>query len=289
MSNVQGKYWCFTVNNYSDAEYTSLSELVSGGDASYIVIGKESGESGTPHLQGYVEFPRKKRLGGVKRLGGLQRAHLERRRGTAVEAADYCKKDGQFIELGEISTPEQGKRSDLAAIKSMLDDGASMAELAEEHFGDWCRYRKSFSAYRNLQAKKVARDVSVYVFSGPPGVGKTRIIFEHEPDLFICPDESLKWFDGYAGEEAILIDDYRGEGNPSFFLRLLDRYPVQLPIKGGFVPLNACRIYITTNQRPPWEHPNPQAVTRRIKSVTQMSTALDFEDRGAVEEVWNAK
>ncbi len=61
----------------------------------YIVIGKEVGENGTPHLQGFVQMKVRKRTNPMKEIIG-QRAHLEKRRGKPEQAADYCKKDGNW-------------------------------------------------------------------------------------------------------------------------------------------------------------------------------------------------
>ena len=81
---IQSKRWCFTLNNYTEEEYNELKEV----DCKYIVIGKGVGESGTPHLQGFVIFSNTKRLAAVKRING--RAHWEKARGTSEQAADYC-------------------------------------------------------------------------------------------------------------------------------------------------------------------------------------------------------
>lgn len=57
----------------------------------FIIWGDEIGESGTPHLQGYIEFFKRQRHRRVCRiLGG--RAHVERRHGTAEQAITYCRK-----------------------------------------------------------------------------------------------------------------------------------------------------------------------------------------------------
>lgn len=288
MSN-RGRYWCFTLNNYTEEELQDVRRIEeSNEDVTYVCFGREVAESGTPHLQGYLEFKQKIRLGGVRRLRGMGRAHLELRRGTQDQAIDYCKKDGRFEEFGVRFESRRGARSDLDQIKELLDGGATEEKIAESHFGSWVRYRKSFAAYRGLKFKRMAREVNVYAIWGLPGVGKTRIIFEKEKDLFIVSDPSLKWFDGYDGEESILIDDYRGGADGSFLLRLLDRYPLQLPIKGSYVPLQATKIFITSNMPPPWDHNDIEgALSRRIKSVTKISLPIDFEDRDTVETYIN--
>lgn len=98
---VQTKHYVFTINNYSDGDVSRLRELAE--QASYLIFGRETGTNGTPHLQGYVCFNKVQTFNQAKTLIG-RHAHLERKRGTALEAAEYCKKDGDFEEFGTIST-----------------------------------------------------------------------------------------------------------------------------------------------------------------------------------------
>jgi len=107
----KAKRWCFTLNNYIDGEVGLLSDILESDHVSYGIYGKETGENGTPHLQGYVIFAQEKRLTQVKALLGA-RYHLEVSRGTPKEASDYCKKDGNFNEYGTCpasAAKKQGK------------------------------------------------------------------------------------------------------------------------------------------------------------------------------------
>jgi len=81
------KRWCFTLNNYTEEHISSLVPLLSE-LVSEAVVSKEVGESGTPHLQGYLKFKVKKR---PKAL--LPTAHWEKARGTSLENYHYCTKE----------------------------------------------------------------------------------------------------------------------------------------------------------------------------------------------------
>lgn len=114
------KNWCFTINNYDEDTMERFEELAPriGGDILYIIIGKETGESGTPHLQGLIQLRTKKRLQQVKDLiGGV--GHLEVMRGTSTQASWYCKKENDYKEWGVLTT--QGIR-DQIYYRIMIND-----------------------------------------------------------------------------------------------------------------------------------------------------------------------
>ena len=95
---VQTRHWCFTVNNWTTDDDDKLKSL--GPNVSYLCYGYEEGDSGTPHLQGYIVFPKVKRMREAKGTIGINHVHLEPKRGTPKEASDYCKKDGCYQEFG---------------------------------------------------------------------------------------------------------------------------------------------------------------------------------------------
>lgn len=55
------------------------------------------------------------------------------------------------------------------------------------------------------------------------------------------------WWDGYDGQETVLLDDYTGWLPMAVLLRLLDRYPMTGQVKGGQTWLRMKTIIITSN------------------------------------------
>jgi len=94
-----GKYrsWCWTINNYGQSDIDRLDALFAGDTVEYMVFGKECGESGTPHLQGLVVFKSRKTFNSVRDLMPFG-THIECMKGTYSQAADYCKKEGDYKE-----------------------------------------------------------------------------------------------------------------------------------------------------------------------------------------------
>jgi len=83
------KKWAFTYNNWSESE---LAPILKSFDrlAKKYVIGKEVGEQGTPHLQGYVEFIKKERpLECIKSI----KIHWEKAKGDEKQNFNYCTKE----------------------------------------------------------------------------------------------------------------------------------------------------------------------------------------------------
>lgn len=127
----KAKRWCFTLNNYTEEELQNILHLGDRPYCQYLIVGKEVGEQGTPHLQGYVIFNSDKRLSQVKTHLGCNRVHCEVSRGTPQEAADYCKKDGDFSEYGTCPagrrSPKQGKWESLVEYIEGLSEAGEPA------------------------------------------------------------------------------------------------------------------------------------------------------------------
>lgn len=212
----------------------------------YLIIGKEVGESGTPHLQGFVTFKEHQRLSAVKKLHPT--AHWEIAKGTSQQAAEYCKKDGDYEEFGQV--PRQGKRTDLDAAAAMIKEGESLKRVAEEHPTVMIKYHKGISALKSiLSDSRETDDVRGIWLFGPPGSGKSHLA-RSLGEVFIKPQN--KWWDGYANEEIVLIDDFdKGGKCLGHYLKLwADRYKTTGEIKGATVSLNHRWLVITSNYEP---------------------------------------
>lgn len=219
INGQRSKYWCATVNNYSPEEKENLNALQE--DMQYLVVGYETGEAGTPHLQVYVEFKKRKTLTAVKQVPGFERAHLETRRGTSEEASDYSKKDGEFVEFGELSKSKQGKRSDLDAAFARLDEGATDREMWMEFPDLMLRYDKAFKRARIMRqdvadlTDRTLEDFNVnleidwsksQLIWGPSGIGKTELAKALLPRaLFVSHMDELTGFN--EEYDGIIFDD----------------------------------------------------------------------------------
>lgn len=95
--------WCFTLNNWTEEEYSSIVPLLNEHCRKY-VVGKEIGEEEkTPHLQGYLEFKKKKRPKSV--FSFTDRIKWIKAKGTDEHNYDYCSKEHDFIEFGYPKAP----------------------------------------------------------------------------------------------------------------------------------------------------------------------------------------
>lgn len=85
--------WCFTWNNYDDDAITLLKRQ----PFNYLIYGKETAASGTPHLQGTIVLSKPQRLSYFKKTYG-KIPHWEICRNLAA-SINYCKKEHDYIEI----------------------------------------------------------------------------------------------------------------------------------------------------------------------------------------------
>lgn len=263
--------WVFTINNYTVDDISACDKIKCG----YIIYGREVGENGTPHLQGYIEFENGKSMTSVvKLLGG--RCHVEARRGSASQASEYCKKDGNFTERGEIS--KQGERSDLTELATLVKD-RGVEGVVEEMPEMIIRYAKGIEKLAELYLKPRTTKPRVVWLWGKSGVGKSRTAFSVESQETCYSWNQTKWWNGYHQQSRLVIDDFSHDTNNDaefrYLLKLLDRYPMQVETKGGMVQLNSQEIYITC-EFPPDHFYDPDTnkynqLVRRIDEIHEMT------------------
>ena len=256
---ASGRTWVFTVNNYAEEDINWVMNL----ECVKVCCAKEVGESGTPHLQGAVTFKRMYRLAGLKKLN--TKAHWEK--ALATQDFNYCKKAGSEV-IRDENNIKQGKRTDIEEIRDCLEAGDDIQQVHKKARSmQAVQFAKSwFNVMGNHLPKNTK--ITVHWYYGCSGTGKTKKVLE-QCDPFI--PLNFKWWEGYEGQDAVLLDDLRPDWcKPAELLRLIDpyRYNYRVEIKGGSRPLVATKIYITT----PW-HPedfwreikeDPQQLVRRI-------------------------
>lgn len=134
------------------------------------------------------------------------------------------------------------------------------------------KYHKGLAAATALLAKRRDPNVSptIHIWWGDSGTGKSRKAVTDYPDGFILTKpngNNCVWFDGYEGQQVIIFDEFYGWIQYDLLLRILDRYPLKLQIKGGFVECSATTFIFTSNK--PWQEwynlPDVSALERRIK------------------------
>jgi hypothetical protein len=262
---MSAKNWVFTINNYSDED---LAKCDSFGiqKCKYLIRGLEVGENGTPHIQGYLQLLNRSRLGGLKKNFHAT-AHFEIARGTAEEASNYCKKDGNFLEHGELV--KKGQRTDLEEVVKLIDEGASIKRIAEECPQQMIKYARNIAYTHALLDKEKKRDwkTVVTVLVGPAGTGKSRYAHEMTQNLTTYYKPTGPWWDGYNGQEAVVIDDFYGSIQYSELLKVLDRYPHKVPVKGAMLNFTPRQIYITSNQHPHDWYPNISDKTPLMRRI----------------------
>ena len=185
----------------------------------YMVVGEEIGENGTPHTQGFVILKSRTRRSALSKW--LPRAYIALMRGNSAQAAEYCMKDGQYMEFGtfEYIGPPQHvftKQDSKKGGRISAEKYKRAIELSMKH--DFTKILQEmpdmyFRSYHTM--KRIAMDHPPVLSAldkldnewiyGLPGVGKSRIARAENPGAYIKLHN--KWWLGYAGEEVVIYDD----------------------------------------------------------------------------------
>lgn len=213
----QSTRWCFTLNNYTQDDEARFAEY--GGSLQrygirYLIYGREVGNSGTRHLQGFAIFDSRLRLGSVRSLFG-ERGHYECARAPSDIASNYCRKDGDFVEYGTL--PDRRRSA-----PSVTD------------FCDWVKETKAVNE----------RDIAIKFPSLYLRYGERLLrLSGHLLEPPILEENPLNEWQTWLHEKLIreaddrTVDfyvDVEGGKGKSFFCRwMLSKYPDMVQVLGG--------------------------------------------------------
>lgn len=270
--NKTYRHWCFT--SYTEVKY-DVSWM------RYLVVGKETCPSTKrKHYQCHVYSEKPLRFTGIKKK--LQGAHIE----VSVDpdkSIAYCKKDGDWQEFGK--KPEQGARTDLTSLKDKILAGTTVSSIVLEDPQAYHQYGRTLQKIEDIKESQMKRNFrpEVYWFYGPTGTGKSHYVHSKEKDLYCKSFNDDKWWDGYHFQEAVLLDDYRGEMKYNDLLQFLDKYPYTVPRRGRApIQMMAKRIYITAPKKPEEIYlDNSDSIDqllRRIKEVRLFDVRYEEDD-----------
>lgn len=241
---TKARAYAFTLNNPTDEEFEQIKTL----KYKYIILGDEiAPDTGTPHIQGYVQFNSPTSFNTIKKK--IPRAHIEPAYATGHQNQEYCSK--QQIRFEDGTRPKPGQRTDIDNIKQYVQEtpNANMVDIITNNStnNQTIKYAESLLKYlekgRNTKPK-------VLWYHGDTGTGKTLQAFTDYPDAY-PKDNDHAWFDGYDAHETIIIDDMRYDTfKYNHLLKILDRYPNRVNVKGGTRQNLAHTIIITAPQSP---------------------------------------
>lgn len=255
MREKKNSYWAFTVNNYTENILKDLKEedFLKKHGISYILFGEETAPTtGTKHLQGFIHVEHGTSFKYLKD-NFHNSFHWEVCRSNFANNKDYCSKGLNVFEWG---TPKcnNGKRNDLSEIKQKILNGKSIHDILPD-ITNLQQLKFAETLYKYSSTPNPRFDLKVYWYWGETGSAMTgtavAFCMKHHPNDWWISSNTSKFFNGYWGQTAVILDSINEYNTPiDFLLKLIDPYPLTVETKGGFCYFNAHLIFITCRNEP---------------------------------------
>lgn len=254
----------------------------------------ERGKGGTDYLHWQLVLVNDEPIRFSTLRRKLPTAHVEPVRDLRASLAYVQKEDTRVTDekplvKGEITPgPGQGHRSDLDELRTRILAGQETADqLILSDAGAWRHSRlvgDLVSARDRRRQEGKLRDVQVRVVFGDTGTGKTSAALTGLQALgSVC--RVTHWggtgtFDGYDGQESLVLDEFTGQPPIAELLTWLDVFPVTLNARYRARQAAFVRVVLCSNSAPwtwyPWA-PKAQraALARRLHLVEEWSGSWD--------------
>lgn len=264
--NTRSTKYLLTINNPNEhgLDRETLIRKCEELGATYYAISDEIGlNEKTPHSHLYIVFRNARSFNTLKNC--FESAHIEKSYGTHSENIDYVFKEGKWLddskgetnlrdshyESGQRPENNQGRRTDLAAVKQMIDEGYEAEDIVEQFPSLLLRQdaierlveRRKDKLYKNLE-----RPVKVYYVWGPTGSGKSHWVFHKFGYSNVYrADDGKNPFDNYDGEDVLFLDEYHSDYHMGMFLKITDKYPVRLARRWFNKMVRYTKVFVVSN------------------------------------------
>jgi len=220
--NLRTNNWAFTINNPTDDDRQLLDALAD--QITYMIIGDEVGENGTPHLQGCLNAKNKISFKQIKKF--IPRGHIKKCIKSLDVNISYCMKDAQYKEYGQ--RPSQGKRTDLLKIKNDILQGKKVDEILLENPEIYHQYGRTLHKIEDIKTRNLFRNFQTtgeWIY-GVTGTGKSEYAFkDFHPDTHYVWKYDKDWQDDYNHQHTVIIDEFRGQIPLGYLLTMVDKHP----------------------------------------------------------------
>jgi len=254
MPSKQARNFVATIWNVENTRET-YEEACEEHEIAFFAWGEEEcPKSGKKHHQAFFCMEKKIACGArtLNKLGdwfGEKHCFIQAMNGSIKQSEAYCSKEGSYQTIG--SLPSQGERTDLNTLKTEIYSG-------KRKFGDILdsdpvmihKYGRTLTLLEDRYLRKQFRTEMTkgIWYVGGTGVGKSHKAFEgFHPDTHYQKVQDGLWWEDYAGQETVIINDFRGDIPYDMMLQLVDKWPFKVPRRGRSpMPFTSKTVIVTS-------------------------------------------
>lgn len=223
--------------------------------------------TGYRHYQGFLQCVTKQRHTAIQSAlneFGLHFEYLAKmaKRSTPAAAWAYATKlesrvDGPWL-FGSVRSEAKANKSELF-VKG-VKEGLTDVQLCDAFPSMYLLHASRICELRALYGVAIpmverVKPLEVLIFFGPPGCGKTQFAIEQGIAAgyvpYLLPIGKDFWLtEKFLGKKYVVIDDFKSNLSLCDLLRLLDKYPIEVPRKYGFCDWLPDIVVVTSNRSP---------------------------------------
>lgn len=258
--SARARGWCLTGQYNEDNHKEELTSRLLREPYEYVCYGEEiAPTTGQKHLQGYIKYKNARTFNSIRKH--LEGFHVIKATADAYSNKLYCSKtrpedespNQVFMEFGKVPSKvgEEGGKAEKRRWELAFESAKS---------GDYEEIPAELRIKYYSTFKKIATDYMINPeeidgvcgewYYGVSRTGKSYSARKDYPDAY--PKLCNKWWDGYQGQDYVLIDDFdkKHDGLCHHLKIWADRYPFLAEVKGSTVSIRPKKIIITSNYHP---------------------------------------